>query len=72
MAFISKHFDVAERWYGEVASNGSQFAPEATYWRSVSKYSATHDSSFLAQVEQELRQKFPASLWTEKAAPWRH
>lgn len=31
-------------WYGDVVaqSGDSHFAPEATYWRTVAQYSATH------------------------------
>ncbi|MGH9486546.1 MAG: hypothetical protein ACRD04_03015 [Terriglobales bacterium] len=71
MAFVRKQFDEAEGWYGQVAAESSQFAPEATYWRSVAHYSGTHDHTALAQVEAELREKFPGSVWAEKALPWR-
>ncbi len=72
LAFARKQFEEASRWYGEVAEESSAFAPEATYWRAVANYSGTHDHTLLGQVEQELRERFPGSLWAEKAEPWRH
>jgi hypothetical protein len=72
IAFAQKKYGDAARWYGEVAEHArdSHFAAEAMYWRAVAQYSATHDHAVLGQVAQELRDKYPASVWRSKAIPW--
>ena len=74
IAFVQKKYADAERWYGEVvAQHGdSHFAPEAMYWRAVAQYSASHDHTVLGKVAEELRSKYPSSVWASKAVPWLH
>jgi len=50
----------------------SPFAPEAMYWRAVVQYSATQDHTVLGKVAEELRSKYPSSVWASKAVPWLH
>ena len=74
LAFVKKKYADAERWYGEVLSRygDSHSASGATYWKAVSHYKATNDHTVLGQVAEELKQKFPKSVWAEKAIPWLH
>jgi uncharacterized protein HemY len=72
LAFKQMKWSDAERIYGEVVARypQSSVAPEARYWRAVSHYKGTNDHTVLGQVAQELREKSPQSIWTEKASPW--
>lgn len=72
LAFMKKKFTDAEPWYDEVATRfaDSHFGAEATYWRGVARYSATHDHTVLAPLAAELQEKYPGSVWSEKAIPW--
>ena len=74
IAFVKKKYADAERWYGEVVSRygDSHSAPGAMYWKAVSHYKATNDHTVLGEVAEELRDKFPKSVWAEKAIPWLH
>jgi len=40
------------------------------YWGVVTYYSKTKDHKVLGRVSQELAQKYPESIWTEKASVW--
>jgi hypothetical protein len=68
--FMGKQFESAERRYNEIASKRSPHAPEALYWRAVSRYNATHDAAPLMEVAQELQSRFPDSVWATKASVW--
>ncbi len=72
VAFMSKKWDVTERQYAAVAERypDSAVAPEAIYWRGVSHYKGTNDHIVLGETAQQLRQKFPNSIWTMKASVW--
>lgn len=74
LAFIRKKYADAERWYGDVVTRfgNAHFAPEAMYWRAVSQYSVSHDHAVLSKVAEELRSKYPSSVWASKAIPWLH
>jgi TolA-binding protein len=62
----------AERVYGAVVEDypGTSAAPEARYWRAVSRYKATNDHTILGQVAEELQREAPESVWAKKASPW--
>lgn len=72
IAFVRKNYGEAERWYDDVVARfpQSHAAPEAMYWTAVARYSATHDHAVLDKVAQDLRAKYPDSVWAEKAIPW--
>lgn len=74
IAFVQKKYSDAERWYGDVVAHcaDSHFAPEAMYWRAVAHYKATNDHTVLGKVAEELRSKYPSSIWASKAIPWLH
>jgi hypothetical protein len=46
-------------------------APVGVYWKAVSHYKATNDHTVLGKVVTELQQKYPDSVWTKKALPWK-
>jgi hypothetical protein len=72
IAFVHKRHGDAERWYDDVVTRFGEthLAPAAMYWRAVAHYSGTHDHTVLGTVAEELRRRYPASLWTSKAIPW--
>lgn len=74
IAFMHKQWGEAERRYDEVAGRYSNTtaAPEAIYWRGVSRYKATNDHAALNQVADELKEKFQGSVWTLKSSIWSH
>ncbi len=69
---VHKRWKDAEQRYAHVVDTypNAKVAAEALYWRDVSKYSQTHDAAPLRSVAKELREKFPDSVWTEKASVW--
>jgi hypothetical protein len=72
VAFMHKQWAEAERHYANVKEKhaDSASAPEAVYWAAVSYYQRTKDHSILGRISQELAQKYPDSIWTEKASVW--
>lgn len=72
LAFLRKQFAEAERRYAELLERypASRSAPEALYWRGVSRYSATHDHTVLGELRAELEGRYPDSLWAMKTAAW--
>ncbi|PYV67210.1 MAG: hypothetical protein DMG96_39960 [Acidobacteria bacterium] len=72
IAFVSKKFPDAERWYNDVVTRlgESHSAPGAMYWRAVAHYKATDDHTVLSRVAEDLRSQFAESVWAVKAIPW--
>jgi hypothetical protein len=72
IAFVHKQYADAERWYQDVVARfpRSHSTPGAMYWRAVAHYKATNDHAVLGEVAEELRSRFPASVWAAKAIPW--
>ena len=72
IAFMHKQFADAERRYAEVAERHpkTMAAPEAVYWRGVSRYKGTNDHTALGEVAKELKEKYPESVWTPKSSIW--
>lgn len=73
VAFMQKQWPEAERRYGEVLEHfpNTHVAPQALYWRGVSRYSATHDHQILAELPGEFERRYPDTLWAMKTAAWR-
>ncbi len=71
-AFMRKQWADAERRYGRVVERygDTAAAPEAVYWRGVSRYKTTSDHTALGEVAKELRSRYPQSVWAEKASVW--
>ena len=72
IAFVEKRNAEAERWYDGVVARfpQSHSAPGAMYWRAVAHYRGTNDHTVLGKVAEELRSKYPTSVWAAKAIPW--
>ena len=72
VAFMKKDWATAERHFSSVADNhpDSKFAPEAVYYRGVSRYSASHDGAELGNTAAALKEKFPGNEWQLRSLPW--
>ena len=74
VAFTHKQWADAEQRYAEVVERypGSKVAPEAVYWRGVSRYKATNDHTVLGEVASALSERYRDSVWALKASVWSH
>ena len=74
VAFMHKQWADAERRYAKVLERypKSKVAPEALYWKGVSRYKATNDHTILGQLPEQFKEKYPDSLWALKTAAWTH
>jgi hypothetical protein len=74
VAFMSKNWAEAERRYAAVLDRypDSKAAPEALYWKGVSRYKATNDHTVLGELPAQFEQKYPDSVWALKSAPRVH
>ena len=74
VAFMRKQWDGAERRYAQVVERypDSKVAPEAVYWRGVSRYKQTNDHTVLGEVPEQLKERYPDSVWALKASVWSH
>ena len=72
IAFVHKQWGEAEDRYRTIVEKraDSSSVPEALYWAAVSHYQKTKDHTVLGPMSQELAQKYPDSIWTEKASVW--
>ena len=71
-AMMKKDWANAEKRFADVIERypDSKYAPEAVYWRGVSRYSASHDGAELANVATVFADKYQDSVWAKKAVPW--
>lgn len=69
---LGKQWESAEKRYAHVVDTypNAKVAPEALYWRNVSRYSRTHDAAPLQAVAGELKERYPDSEWTVRASVW--
>jgi len=69
---MHKQWKEAEDRYKAIVEQyaDSASAPEAMYWAAVSHYSGTKDHTVLGSLSQELAQKYPDNIWTEKSSVW--
>lgn len=74
IAFMSKDWVEAERRYATVLDRypNTKTAPEALYWKGVSRYKLTNDHLVLGELPDEFEQKYPDTLQALKTAAWRH
>jgi len=72
VSLMQKNWSDAERRYNSVVENhsDSKFAPEALYYRGVSRYSQSHDSGDLAATAQVLTDKHTGNEWQLRSVPW--
>ena len=72
VAFMKKDWADAERRYAEILERypNSKFAPEAIYYKGVSRYSASHDGAELAAVAKTFDEKYQDTAWAMRSRPW--
>ena len=72
VAFMRKEWAEAERHFATIAIDHpeSKFAPQAVYYRGVSRYSASHDGAELAKTARMLEEKYPGNEWQLRSVPW--
>ena len=72
VAFMKKDWATAERHFDNVLERhpASKFAPEAVYYKGVSRYSASHDGSELASTAVALNEKYSGNEWQLRSLPW--
>ena len=52
------------------ARKDSKFAPEAIYYKGVSKYSGSHDHTTLGDTAEQLQDIYPGNEWQLRSIPW--
>ena len=74
MSFMEKRWAEAEQKYDQVIERYAETAaaPEAVYWKGISRYKMTNDHTVLGGVAEELGAKYPESVWAQKAIVWAH
>ena len=74
LAFMKKQWAEAEQRYADVLERypQSKAAPEALYWKGVSRYKATNDHTILGEMPRQFKEKYPDSIWAMKTAAWEH
>jgi TolA-binding protein len=72
--FMNKDWPEAERKYAEVLQRypHSKAAPEALYWKGVSRYKASNDHTILGGLPGQFKEKYPDSIWALKTLAWIH
>ena len=72
VAFMEKDWATAENHFQNVLTQfpDSKFAPQATYYRGLSRYSATHDHDELPNTANELLEKYSGTEWQLRSIPW--
>jgi outer membrane protein assembly factor BamD (BamD/ComL family) len=72
VAFMKKDWAAAEKHFSNVLEQhaDSKFVPEATYYKGVTRYSVSHDSSELATTASTLNERFPGNEWQLRSLPW--
>lgn len=74
VTFMHKQWADAESKYAKVLERypKSKVAPEALYWKGVSRYKATNDHTILGQLPEQFKEKYPDSVWALKTTAWTH
>lgn len=74
VAFMRKQWADAEQRYAQVVEHypDAKVAPEAVYWKGVSRYKRTNDHTVLGEVADQFKQRYQDSVWAEKASVWAH
>ncbi len=72
IAFARKEWDDAARWFDEALDRlpSTDAAPEAQYWRGVTRYKATNDPAALAATTAAFKERYSDSPWAKKASIW--
>ena len=71
--FERKQWAEAERLYEQVIEQFPETAaaPEAIYWRGVSRYKRTNDHLELPKITEALQPRYGDTVWAKKASVWR-
>ena len=74
VAFMNKDWATAGERFTQVLERypNSHAAPEALYWKGVSRYKATNDHTVLGELPEQFKQKYPDSIWALKTLAWIH
>jgi outer membrane protein assembly factor BamD (BamD/ComL family) len=74
VVFMSKNWAEAERRYAAILDQypNSHAAPEALYWKGVSRYKITSDHTVLGELPGQFREKYPNTIQALKTAAWEH
>jgi len=74
VAFMSKDWADAEHRYAAVVERypETKAAPEALYWKGVSRYKISNDHTVLGEMPGQFQEKYPDSSWALKTAAWEH
>lgn len=74
VAFMKKDWTTAEKHFDNVLRQfpDSKFAPEAVYYKGVSRYSGTHDAAELANTAAALNENYAGNEWQLRSIPWLH
>ena len=72
VALARKDWADAEARYAAIAEAHpeSVYAPQAIYFRGVSKYSQSHDHHDLTKTAAELEERYPNTEWRSRSLPW--
>ena len=72
LAFMKMRWADAERINKQIVDRfpKTAAAAEALYWSGVSRYKATNDHTGLAPLANNLKSKYPESVWTKAASVW--
>ena len=72
LALARKDWADAENRFAAVAENypDSKYAPQAVYYRGVSRYSASHDGADLGATAAALKENYPDTEWRSRSLPW--
>ena len=72
VALARKDWAQAESRYSAIAESypDSKYAPQAVYFRGVSRYSASHDGADLKATADALADKYPETERRMRSLPW--
>jgi len=72
VAFAEQRWTDAERWLAEALERNpdGEAAPEALYWKGVSRYKATGDPKELNETAKAFANRYVGSSWAKKASVW--
>ncbi len=71
-AFAAGDFQQAQRRFGEVLEKypDTESAPEAQYWKGVSRYKETGDGAALGDTARAFQSRYTETSWAKKASVW--
>lgn len=72
LSLSRKNWADAEDRFNAVAENhpDSIYAPQAVYYRGVSRYSASHDHNDLTKTADALKADHEGDQWQLRSIPW--